>query len=68
VTQPVRYGHHVRAVRDTRPTFLTDSEQGVAALSLSVPTEHAGATVRSIRVEATEPRAGVSVRGVSILP
>lgn len=68
VTQPVRYGHHVRAVRDTRPTFLTDSEQGVAALSLGVPAEYAGATVRSIRVEATEPRAGVTVRGISILP
>lgn len=65
---PVRYGQHVRALRDTRTTFLTESERGVAALALSLPSEFAGEMVRSVRIESTEPRAGLVLRGVTFLP
>jgi hypothetical protein len=65
---PVRYGQHVRALRDTRTTFLTESERGVAALPLPLPPEFAGENVRSVRIESTEPRAGLVLRGVTFLP
>lgn len=68
VRVPVLYGQHVRAARDTRATFLTESEAGVSAFTLILPAEIAGQRLTTVEIEAKEPRAGLSLRGVTILP
>ncbi|HAY12918.1 MAG TPA: glycoside hydrolase family 20 zincin-like fold domain-containing protein [Fimbriimonadaceae bacterium] len=65
---PVLYGQHVRAARDTRSTFLTESDASVSAFTLVMPHELAGQRLATLEIEAKEPRAGLTLRGVTILP